>query len=655
MGTSTLMGIGTRAMFANYAALQTTGNNIANANTQGYSRQQVELSTAKGQYTGAGFFGQGVNVTTVSRSYDRFLTTQAASTNSVATADSARQDQLTQLENIFPLGETGLGYAAGQLLNSFVDVANNPQDASSRQVVLTRAQELSTRFATAGERLNTLQIGVSQDIKSSVATLNSQTKQLADLNKQISALNGAGQPPNDLLDQRDQLINDISSQINVTTITADDGSIGLFIGGGQSLVLGATANTLKASPDGYDPAKLQLTLSEGGTDRPVLSQSITGGKIAGLLRFQNDDLVTARNLLGQMAVAIGGAVNQQQSLGLDGGQPASAGAAIFSVGPPRTLANDSNGGNAVFGLSVSDSTHVQASDYELRFDGSNYALTRLSDNSTATGSPFSPAALAAGVQVDGLTLQLNSGTAVSGDRFLLQPVAQAAADMKTVLANPKGLAAASLVTSSYAVTNTGTAATASLGVVDKAAYDPTLTARLSFNSGTGDYSYDMLDASNAVVSSGTGTWTAGSPISLNGFELQLSGVPRNGDVISVGPTTAPAANNGNALNFVALATKGFVGADTLPNGSTVPGKSITDAYASALSEIGVRVQSAKSAAGISSSVAATAESARANKSGVNLDEEAARLIQFQQSYQAAAKMLQVAQSVFDTLLQVAAR
>ncbi|MEO8154761.1 MAG: flagellar hook-associated protein FlgK [Rhizobacter sp.] len=650
MGTSTLMGIGTRAMFANFAALQTTGNNIANANTQGYSRQEAQLATANGQYTGAGFFGQGVNVTTVARSYDRFLTTQAAATNSAASADKARADQLTQLESIFPLGETGIGHAAGQVLNAFVDVANNPQDSSARQVVITRAKEMVSRFRAAGEQLNTLQIGVSQDMKSSIDSVNSMAKQVADLNKQISALKGSGHSPNDLLDQRDQLVSDISGYINVTTIQADDGSVGLFIGGGQSLVLGGNANTLKAAPDLYDPAKTQLALTEGGVARPVQADSITGGSLAGLIRFQNEDLTSARNLLGQMAVAISGAVNQQQALGLDAGQPAGAGAPLFSVGAPRSLPASANGGDAVFGLSVSDFTHVQASDYELRFDGANYSLTRLSDNSAAIGSPFSPAALAAGVQVDGLTLQLNSGNAVSGDRFLLQATGPASADMKAVLNDPKGLAAASAVTGTFAVTNTGTATAASLGLVDTTAYDPSLTARLTFTSATGDYSYDMLDASNAVVSSGTGNWTAGSPIALNGFSLQLSGVPRSGDVISVGATTSPASNNGNATAFVALATTPFVGANTLPSGSIVPGRSITDAYASALSDIGVQVQSAKSALGISSAIASTAQTAKVNKSGVNLDEEAARLIQFQQSYQAAAKMLQVAQTVFDTLL-----
>jgi flagellar hook-associated protein 1 FlgK len=655
MGTSTLMGIGTRAMFANYAALQTTGNNIANANTQGYSRQEVQLETGKGQYTGAGFFGQGVNVKTVTRSYDQFLTTQAAAANSIASADSTRSDQLTQLENIFPLGESGIGHAARQVFDSFVDVANNPQDASARQVVITRAQEMSARFKTAGEQLNTLQIGVSQDVKSEVAAVNALASQVADLNKQISALKGSGHAPNDLLDQRDQLVNDISSHINVTTIEADDGSVGLFIGGGQSLVLGANANVLKATPDLYDPAKTQLAMREGSVDRPVLTESLTGGSLAGLLRFQNDDLSDARNLLGQLAVAISGAVNQQQALGLDARQPASAGSPLFSVGAPRSLPASANAGDATFSLAVSDFTQVQASDYLLRFDGTDYTMTRLSDDTPVTGSPFSPAALAAGVQVDGLTLQLNAGTAVSGDRFLLQAAGPASADMQMVLKDPKGLAASAAVTSTFSVNNAGTATTASLGLVDPTAFDPALTARITFTSDTGDYNVDMVDASNAVVSSSTGTWSAGQPILLNGFSLQLNGVPRNGDTLDVAPTTSPAANNGNALAFVTLGSTPFVGASTLANGNLVPGRSVTDAYASALSDIGVRVQSARSASGISSAIASTAESARANKSGVNLDEEAARLIQFQQSYQAAAKMLQVAQAVFDTLLQTTGR
>ncbi len=653
MGTSTLMALGTRAMTASYVQLQTTGNNIANANTVGYSRQQAQLVTAGGQYTGAGFFGRGVDVSTVTRSYDRFLTNQATASASISAADQARLGQLSQLERVFALGESGIGYAAGELLNAFVDVANNPQDASSRQVALARARELSSRFQAAGDQLAALQAGVTQDVRAGVDAVNALAQQVGVLNREIAAASGTGHTPNDLLDRRDQLVAQISEKINVTSVSAGDGSVGLFIGGGQSLVLGSTVNQLKAVPDAYDPSKLQLAMREGGSDRIVPQDALAGGSLAGMLRFQNEDLASARNLLGQLAVAISAAVNEQQSLGLDLGTPARAGSPIFSVGTPRALPAGGNQGNASLGLAVADGSLVQASDYELRFDGSRYALTRLSDGAAMPGSPYTPSQLAAGVTFDGVTLQLAAGGALAGDRFLLQPVSNAALDMKTVLSDPNAIAAASPVTAVAAATNTGSAEVLSARVVDAGAYVPGLTANITFDdtlAAPDNYRFELRDASNTLVGSGTGTWTAGEPIRLNGFELGFDGVPRDGDTMSVVPTTAVAGNNGNALAFADLAGVGFIGAQ-MQGGVLVPGKSITDAYASAVAEIGVRVQSAGTAAGISASVASDAETARANKAGVNLDEEAAKLIQFQQSYQAAAKMLQVAQSVFDTLLE----
>lgn len=654
MSSSALLGIGTRAMFANYAALQATGNNIANANTEGYSRQQVVLETAKGQFTGAGFFGKGVNVASVTRSYNSFLTTQASATKATAAGDAARAEQLKQVEAVFGTGKSGVGYSAGALLNAFVDVANQPADSSARQVVIARAKELADKFAAAGDQLQSLQTGITQDIKSSVDTVNNLAQQVGKLNEQIQALNGTGQPPNDLLDKRDNLISQISGYIGVTTIKADNGSVGVFVGGGQALVLGANANKLTTVADTYDPSKVQLGISVGsGLSSMIPQEALSDGSISGMLRFQNDDLVDARNLLGQMSAAISGAVNQQQSLGLDMGRPAGPGSPLYSVGAPRSLPAASNAGDAAFGVTLTDTTQVQASDYELQFDGTNYSLTRLSDNTAAVGSPFSAAQMAAGVTVDGMTIQMTAGTSVAGDRTLLQPVGNAAKDMRAVLSDPNGIAAASPVTATFTATNKGTATLGSLAAVSTA-LDRTLTANVSFTSDTGDYSWELLDSTGAQVSTGTGTWTAGSPIALNGFELNLNGVPKSGDTLSVKPTTSTEANNGNALAFVGIGTKNIVGGSTAANGSVTPGRTITDAYASALSDIGVRVQSAQTAASISDSAAAQAESARANKAGVNLDEEAAKLIQYQQSYQAAAKMLQVAQQVFDTLLQTAA-
>ena len=641
---SGLMSIGKSAMFASYAALQTTSNNIANANTPGYSRQQAQLADAATQFGAAGFFGKGVDVITVTRAYDKYLTNQAVGSSSIAAADSARLDKLTQLEGLFPIGNSGVGFAAGEFLNSFVDLSNHPGDASARQVV-SQAQDLTSRFRATGDRLGALQSGVSQDVKAQVDSVNALAKQIAALNQQIAALKGDGHPPNQLLDTRDHLIGQIAATLNITTIDAADGSVGVFVGGGQSLVLGAQATTLKALPDAFDPSKVTLALSEGATNRPIPADSLAGGSLAGLLKFQNEDLTSARNLLGQLAAAISGGVNRQQSLGLDLGTPASAGAPIFSIGTPRVLPARTNTGSAVLGITVDDATKLQASDYALAFDGSQYTLTRLSDQTTAAGSPYTPAQLAAGVQLDGITLRLTAGTPAVNDRFLLQPVGDAAQDMQTVLANTQGLAAAAPFTGSLGTNNTGSASIASLNAVDPA-YDGTLSAGITFTNGTGAYAWSL---SNGAT--GTGQWTAGTPISLNGFELNLAGVPKTGDTLKVQPTVSVATNNGNALAFARLGTVGLVAA---PGSANAGSQTVTDAYASAIADIGVRVQGGKTAASISGAVASQAETARSGQAGVNLDEEAARLIQFQQSYQAAAKILQVAQQIFDTVLRTAA-
>jgi flagellar hook-associated protein 1 FlgK len=651
MSGSALMTIGKTALFANYAALQTAGNNIANVNTTGYSRQEAQFQTAQGQFTGSGFFGKGVSVATVTRAYNQLLTQQAVASKSIAAADAARNDRLQQLENAFPTGTAGLGSAAGAFLNSFIDLSNKPADASTRQVVLSQAQDLAARFRAAGDQLSALQSGVTQEIKTSVGTVNTLAQQVAKLNLQISTYRGTGQSPNDLLDERDRLVSQISQYVNVTTVEADDGSMGLFIGGGQNLVLGPNANTLTAMADPFDSAKAQLGLREGGVDRTIPADSLQGGSIAGLLRFQNDDLTAANNLLGQMATALSGALNKQQKLGLDLSTPAQVGGDLFSVGSARVLDANNNAGNAALSISVTDSSLVQASDYSVAFDGTNYTVTRQLDQQQV--GVFSPTDLAppTGQSFDGITLTLNTSTAAqAGDRFVLQPVATASQNMRSVLSNPNGLAAAAPFTASTGTGNTGTATIGSLAVVNPPpAYDRTLTATITFTDNSGNYSWNLSNGTN-----GTGTWTAGSPIALNGFELNLDGVPRANDTLSVAPTTSVASNNGNALAFANLADVGIVASIPQTNGAAGTAMTITDAYASAISDIGVRVQGSKAATTISDGVATAAETARANAAGVNLDEEAARLIQFQQSYQAAAKILQVAQAVFDTMLQTAA-
>jgi flagellar hook-associated protein 1 FlgK len=659
MGASALMSLGTRAMAASYAALQATGHNISNANTAGYSRQSVELATSGGQFTGAGFFGKGVDVSSVERSHNEFLTREAANTRAVAAGDTARSDQLNQLEKVFQLGEAGIGNAAGQLLNAFVDVANKPQDGSARQVVLSQASELAARVNDAGKQFDVLQAGVTADLKSAVAAVNTLTGQIARLNGQIAAVKGSGHSPNDLLDQRDQAVNDLSQYLQVSTVAADDGSLSLFIGGGQKLVLSSNATPLVALQDKFDPSKVQIGISDSGMQRPLADDVLSAGSISGLLRFQNSDLPDARNQLGQMVTALAGKLNDQQALGLDLGRPARSGAPLMSVGLPSVLpstANAQTGGipdasyidaNGVrvpsVALTIVKPEELQASDYQLYADpaSGSYELTRMSDGKKQT--------VVDGDVVDGFRVNIAWPPPSPRDTFLLQPVASAARNMVRALDDPQGIAAASPVTGTVGIDNKGTATVASLRAVSTA-IDPTLHTAIQFTDNTGSYDWQLLDASNNLVNNGNGVWTAGQPIQLSGWQMELNGVPKTGDTLAVQKTLNPAGDNGNANALLSLRDAAIVGQQTLPDGTVVPGATVTDAYANVLASVGVRVGSAQTLADQSNSAATSAQTAQSNSAGVNLDEEAARLIQYQQSYQAAAKMLQVAQSVFDTLL-----
>ncbi len=655
----TLINIGARAMFANQAALQVIGNNIANVNTVGYSRQQVEVAAATAQFTGAGYFGKGVDVKTVSRAHDEFLSREVSVSRAQNTADLSRLSQLQQLEKVFPLGETGLGHAVNQFISGFVDVANQPQDSAARQVVLSRAEEMSVRFRSAGEQINTLQDGVTVDLKTSIGKINDLAQRFAGLNAQITGSKSAGHVPNDLMDQRDQLLRELNDQVQVTSITADDGSLSLFVGGGQNLVLGATSQAFTTVADEYDVHKLHVALSEGSTKRILPDAQMTGGAIGGLLRFQSEDLVAARNFLGQVASAVSGAVNQQQALGLNLQVPGQAGGPIFSVGAPEVLPSSRNSGAGVstVSLQILDASQLQASDYDLRAlpggAAGEYLLTRMSDGLKRE--------VKSGYQIDGFQLNVAAPLPASGDTFLLRPVGGASATIKRVLDDPRGIAAAAQFTGLAAASNSGTARVTDVRAVNPAA-DRTLSASIKFTSTTGAYDWELRNASNVLTSSGSGTLVAGQPIALNGWKMQVSGSPQVGDTLKVTPTAFPAGNNGNAtaltglrdLDMVGRRSPDVINLASLPTGlaSIGTGDTFTDAYSNALADIGVRVQTQRTAASISSSVLADSESARSSQAGVNLDEEAARLIQYQQAYQACAKIIQVAQSTFETLLQI---
>ncbi len=653
MSVSPLISLGMRAMAASYAGLQVTGHNIANASVEGYSRQKVVLTTPEGQFTGAGFFGRGVMVQSVTRSHDAMLTREAATARSLAAMDSARLTQLRRLEQVFQLGENGPGAATVELMDAFTDLANRPNDLSTRQVVLARARDLADRFTEVDDGLNAAQGGVAAAMRVSVQQINSLASGIAEANRRIADLKGLGQPANDVLDERDRLISRLAEQVQVTRMEADDGTMSVFIGGGQRLVLGREAVQLELQQDAADPSRLAVALVESGTRRVLDEGLLAGGALAGLMRFQNDDLVDARARVGQLAASVGGAVNAQQVLGLNLQPPPGTvpSQPMFAIGGPQVLPNQGNqrtGPGAFIGsvsIGIDDPAQLQPSEYELQESapGSGaWVLTRLRDGRQT--------AVVDGDVVDGMRIDFGAPPPQPGDRFRLQPVSRAASGFEALLDDPLDVAAASPLTASASPANVGTAAVASLRMTGTPlAADA--TASFNFVNDSGDYTWELRDGGGALIGSGAATWTPGSTLppagtDINGFSLRLTGVPRNGDVLSVAPTPAGAvaASNGNANALQALRDAAITG-----------GRTPIDAWSDTLADIGVRVQSGQTASTISQAVSQEAEAQRADKSEVNLDEEAARLIQYQQSYQAAAKVLQVAQTVFQQLIDVAGR
>lgn len=653
MSASPLFSLGVKAMAANYAALQTTGHNISNANVAGFSRQQVELVTSQAQFSGAGYFGKGVDVATVTRSHNAFLTGEAARSSSFASADGVRLSKLKELESVFKTGEAGLGHAVSSFINGMADLANLPGDAATRQVVLTRAADLASRFAQAGQTLDDIQTGVSADLRASVNNINALAKSVAAVNQEIASLFGRGQPANDLLDQRDRLIAQIGQQVQTTRIDAPDGTVGVFIAGGQRLVLGAEVAELAVQPDPTDPRRVSVGLVAGPQINLIEPSSLGGGTVAGLLRFQNTDLVDGRNLVGRLAAETGLAVNQQQQRGLSlqGITPAPA---LFSITAPSAVPNASNArdvnGILLAAVQMSYSGEpgtLKASEYDLRADEANpgnWRITRLVGGQLSTDPADSQSFSGPTTRFQGIDIDWSGGPPQAGDRFRLQTVGRAANDMATLLRDPRDLAAASPLVATAAASNAGTVQVGTLTVIAAPVPTPGGSDTLSFTRlvppvGGFDFSVTSSLTGNSAL------WNPGQPlVGGNGYTLNVSGVPANGDSLLVVPTPANAlaSNNGNANSLLGLRDLGLI-----------EGKTLTDGYAQALADMGSRVQSGQSAASISAAVAQQAEASRAEVSGVNLDEEAAKLIQFQQSYQAAAKMLQVAQVLFDTLLQTA--
>lgn len=631
---------GLSGLNAAQAALTTTGHNTANVNTAGYNRQTAQVAASGGLYRpGVGFFGGGVKVIDVTRSYDQYLTSQLNQAQSSNQSLSTYYTQISQIDNLLANQTAGLAPQMQTLFTHVQAVANTPADPSARQQLISSSQALANQFRTMDQYLSGLDANVNDQVSGSIDQINTYAAQIASLNKQVAMLSNAngGQAPNDLLDQRDQLVNELGKLVGTKLVVQDGGQYNVFIGNGQTLVLGDKATKLAAVSSSSDPSRTTIAMVNAAGKAVELQESvISGGSLGGLLQFRSETLSTAQNSLGRIAISLADSFNAQQRLGMD--LHGVLGTDFFSQASPGVISNSRNTGNLTLTAAFSDASQLTTSDYRLDVAaGPVYTMTRLSDKQLIPLAPGFPGAAPANTTTfDGVTLTLGSGTAAVGDSFLIQPSRTGARDLTVLVTDPAKVAAASPIITGNTAGNQGSGAI-SAGTVD-ASYltsAPVGMVTLQYDSATNKLS-GFPDGS-------TMAYAAGNPIVFNGITITISGAPANGDTFTIGKNTGGVSDGSNALLLGALQNKKTVG-----NGTA----SFNDAYGQLVSSVGNKARQVQIANTAQTSLTTQIRTAQQSVSGVNQDEETANLLMFQQMYQANAKVIQTASTMFDAVLGI---
>ncbi|MEX2257903.1 MAG: flagellar hook-associated protein FlgK [Woeseia sp.] len=626
-----ILSTGLSGMLAFQRAIEMTGHNIANANTPGYSRQVAEFVARDGQNMGNGYVGGGTEVTTIKRIYDRMMGEQLLTSTTGQSRFSVLDSLASRVDNLLADPDTALNSGLQGFFNSMQDLANDPASIPARRVMLGEAEGVAQRFIALDGRLGEMDDGVNSRIKESVANVNQLATAIADVNEQITfAQGGTGQPPNDLLDRRDLLLRRLSEQVSVTTATQDDGSINVFIGSGQPLVAGAEAYKLGVRGGEFDPTRAEVVY-EGTSGPAALNSGLTGGALGGLQDFRAQILDPARGSLDETALALAARFNEQHASGMD--LTGEMGAQFFGISDPTVLHSSSNTGAGTAVVAIDDVAALTGTEYVLEYDGADYALhnaaTGASIAMTGSGSGADPF-IAGGIRVT------VGGAPAAGDRISIHPAGGAAGSVRTLVNEPRAVAMASPVRVQSSVANFGDAHTGSVEVTDRDDPDLLSTVVIEFTSAD-TYS---IDGAGAL------SYTSGDTIDINGVSFDISGTPAAGDQFVVEPNLGASGDNSNGLLLADIQTVGIL------DGGTV---SINENYGQLVAAVGGSTHQIKSNLEAQNVILANAEDAQLSVSGVNLDEEAANLIRYQQAYQAAAQMITVANSLFDSLLAATRR
>ncbi|HTN32006.1 MAG TPA: flagellar hook-associated protein FlgK [Pseudomonas sp.] len=677
-----LLSIGVSGLHASQAHLQTTGHNITNADTAGFSRQQAMQKTAGGQYIGpAGFIGSGTTLNDVRRIYSGFIDTQLQSATALNGDTKAYLDNISRLDSLLADSGTGVNVVLNGFFDAVQNVVSKPTDIASRQLLITSAESLSARFRSVQTQMEDQNGYVNSQLKNMAGSVNDLASKIAQLNDSIQYARATGSEPNDLLDTREQAVRELSDLVGVKVVD-QDGQYALFLGNGQPLVIGGSANSITTQPSRDDPSRMAMIFNTPTASLDV-SGVLSGGAIGGLLRYRDEVLDTAMNELGRLSVVVADQINQQLAQGLD--LNGDFGATLFrNINDPallgqRSIAQAGNTSTGNFEVTITDSSQLTVHDYEVRFDNplnpNEFKVLR------SDGKEILPELPATAWDVtstpppafDGISLKFNGAPAApvppaTADRFTLISTRHAAGDIQSILTEPKRLGFTAPLNATTASGNYGTG-TVSQPELDTHLdiYSPDLASQqqavkdvmpvtLIFN-GTSQ-EYELYDVSGAAL-----PWTSGpispgqsqkleislpvaAPVTKVDFSLTVSGTPAHNDTFTVDFNPKGQTDNRNALALQDLQSKATVAVDA----ATGRGSSFSTAYGSLISEVGAKTAQAKADNGATEAILAQATATRESLSGVNLDEEAANLIKFQQYYTASSQIIKAAQETFNTLL-----
>ena len=659
------LNIGTSGLLAYQRAIGTTSNNIANASTEGYSRQETSLANRPPQFLGGNFQGQGVQVDNIRRISDEFVNRQLTDATTAASAAETRVQIANRIDNLLADESSGLQPVLESYFAAAQDVSSDPTSSSAREVFRTEAESLVERLGSIDSRLQEQRDIVNNQIKTGVQEVNDLAESVADVNRAIVSGSTQGSP-NDLLDQRDRLVNELAEKVDVRTVEQDDGALNVFVGNGQSLVLGGDARELRAEPLSGDSDQLDIGVPSGeGT--ASISRFIQGGELGALLETRGGLIDEAQNTLGQIAHSLGDSFNRQNQLGLD--LNGEQGEAIFSLGEPRVWGVGDPKPESNPEVSIADAGALTTDDYRLRRDDNGeYEVRRLPDNRVVDQDDYEIDDDNDEIRVDGVVIdvaELEGGDGITGE-WLIQPTRTGASQIEVQMQDGDELAAAAALRAQPGEDNSGSSDVSRIEAIDPggSAFDADVDGlEITFvNDEEGEdgvFKLDPDDDDEDGVPLGDddtvelGVKSDGDSYILvpkdednewaeEGVEwvVEIRGMPDDGDRFQVFTNENREGDNRNMKAMNALAEEDIVEGR----------RNFGDAYNSLIASVGTQTRQAQVAEESASAQLDQAREQREAVSGVNLDEEAADLLRYQQAYQASAQVIQIGNSLFDSLL-----